>query len=80
VAGILVCMERRELAHRSANGIDVSLLWDPEQDSLAVLAFDTRDGECLEVEVREGDDPMDVFEHPFAYAAHRAGTLEPLRL
>ena len=69
-------MERRELAHRSANGIDVTLLWHPEEDSLAVLVFDTRDGECLEVPVEEGDDALDVFNHPFAYAASRGLTVE----
>ena len=73
-------MERRELAHRSSNGIDVTLLWNPGDASLAVLVFDTRNDDCLEVPVEEGDDALDVFHHPFAYAAYRGATLEPVRL
>jgi hypothetical protein len=28
-------------------------------------------GEATELEVREGDDPLDVYEHAFAYAPRR---------
>jgi hypothetical protein len=73
-------MDTRELAHRTANGIDVTLLWRSALDKLAVIVFDSRSGDCLEVPVEEGDDALDVFHHPFAYAAFRGATLAPLRL
>ncbi len=63
---------RRELAHRSSNGIDVQLLWNPSTDSLVV---DVRDiaGSFLRVAAAP-DKAFDVFNHPFAYARlmHRA--------
>ena len=34
-------METRELAHRASNGVEVTLLWRPSDDSLAVRVVDT---------------------------------------
>ena len=60
----------RELAHRSADGIDVTLLWSQADDTLWVLVVDTRSGATFVVAC--GDDrPLDVFAHPYAYAAVR---------
>ncbi len=60
---------RRELAHRSTNGIDVFLLWSPADDSLAVVVTDeVADSFELVVTAAEA---LDVFEHPYAYAAFR---------
>jgi hypothetical protein len=73
-------MDTRELAHRTATGIDVTLVWRAADDRLAVVVFDSQSGDCLEVAVEEGDDALDVFHHPFAYAAFRSATLDPLRL
>jgi hypothetical protein len=64
--------ERRELGHRSSNGIDVYLLWSPETDTLAVVVDDAR-GDSFELVV-EAHEALDVFEHPFAYAAYRGLT------
>ena len=57
---------RRELAHRSANGIDIQLLWNPATDSLVV---DVRDiaGPSIRLPAAP-DKALDVFNHPFAYA------------
>ena len=60
---------RRELAHRSSNGIDVHLYWCPADDSLAVTVLDpTADSFELIVDPAEA---LDVFDHPYAHAAFR---------
>ena len=60
---------RRELAHRSTNGIDVFLLWSPADDSLAVVVTDEV-ADSFELVVTPAE-ALDVFEHPYAYAAFR---------
>ncbi|MDX6496604.1 MAG: hypothetical protein QOE17_2590 [Gaiellales bacterium] len=59
--------EARELAHRSGDGIDVSLLWDPQTDEPFVFVIDERDGACHVIPVGF-EDPMVVYTHPFAFA------------
>ena len=66
-------MSRRELAHRANQGIDVHLVWYPEDDSLAVTVVD-EGGETFELVV-DPEEALEVFEHPYAYAAYR-GLLE----
>jgi hypothetical protein len=67
-------MERKELAYRRSDGLDVSLLWDPADDSLAVLVVDERLGVTLELPVR-GERPLEVFYHPFAVASGRGAAV-----
>ena len=57
-----------ELNHRSADGMEVSLLWSRRNNSLMVAVRDTRLGESFEVPA-PADKAMDVFNHPFGYAA-----------
>jgi hypothetical protein len=58
----------RELAHRTSNGIDVRLLWNPADNRLTVEARDDAEGTVLVVPV--GERPaLAVFHHPYAYAA-----------
>ena len=66
-----------ELMSRESNGISVSLLWSREDDSLTVCVFDARDDSVFELEVGAAS-PLDVFHHPFAYAAHRGLLAEPV--
>jgi hypothetical protein len=61
-------MRRRELAYRENGGLIVSLLWDPSDDALTVTVLDGQTGEALEIPVGDAR-PLEVFEHPFAYAA-----------
>ena len=61
----------RELAHRRNDGLDIRLLWDPTTDRVAVALQDGKTGEGFEVEVGPGERALDVFHHPFAYAAFR---------
>ena len=60
--------ERRELAHRTGNGIEVSLLWVEPTNSVTIAVVDSHSGEELEFEV-EGCCALDAFNHPYAYAA-----------
>ena len=55
----------RELAHRSSNDLDVSLMWDPADDSCVVAVADFRTGDAFEVPVGSRP-PMQVFHHPYA--------------
>jgi len=64
-------MDIRELDHRTADGVEVALLWDASRDFLSVVVSDTRAGEAFELVLDERDDALDVFHHPYAYAAHR---------
>jgi hypothetical protein len=67
-------MQRRELAHRSGDGLEVSLLWDPRDDSLSVRVKDTREGMRFDIPVEDAK-PLEVFEHPFAYLARYEAAL-----
>jgi hypothetical protein len=61
----------RELDHRVADGIDVRLLWHPRDDRALVAVSDARTGESFTIGVRDGERALDVFHHPYAYAATR---------
>ena len=61
----------RELDHRRSDRIDVWLRWRRRDDLLFVEVVDGRTGDRFVVEVLDGDRPLDVFHHPYAYAAVR---------
>jgi hypothetical protein len=61
----------RELDHRTADGVEVALLWDATRDYLSVVVSDTRANEAFELVLDDRDDALDVFHHPYAYAVHR---------
>jgi hypothetical protein len=61
----------RELDHRTVDGIDVWLLWNEATGGVVVEVFDAKTGEAFDLPVRDGERALDVFHHPFAYAAHR---------
>jgi hypothetical protein len=58
----------RELAARESDGIHVVLLWHPRDNALTVSVEDERAGDHFEISVAP-DQALDVFHHPFAYAA-----------
>jgi hypothetical protein len=60
----------RELDTRVTDGVQVRLLWCEHDGTLWVTAVNTKTGDAFHVEVRDGDRPLDVFHHPYAYAAH----------
>ena len=61
----------RELAHRVADGVEISLLWDEGDGSLRVIVVDPRAGTAFEV-AAPSDNALDVFYHPYAYSHEAA--------
>jgi hypothetical protein len=62
-----------ELASRESAGIHVALYWSREVNTLSVVVRDNRTGDEFSV-AAEPAEAMDVFRHPFAYAATRGVT------
>jgi len=69
----------RELHSRVSDGIDVRLLWRADNDCLFVTVTDTKHHEELWIEVRDQGRALDVFHHPYAYAAHQGVQTQPTR-
>jgi hypothetical protein len=67
--------KQRELAHRSSNGIEVSLFWTKVGNILTVEVLDTKADEFFVLEV-PSDRAMDAFHHPYAYRAAASRALE----
>ena len=57
----------RELDHRRADGIEVTLLWNAETKGVFVSVVE-REGNTLEFQVPPAQ-ALDAFHHPYAYAA-----------
>ena len=64
-----IATEPRELDSRTSDGIHVQLLWHPRNNRVSVAVSDTKTREAFELEVRHGQRALDVFRHPYAYAA-----------
>jgi hypothetical protein len=63
-------IQYEELATRESNGIHVQLLWNRADDDLKVAVYDASTDSAFELAVLDAS-PLDVFDHPFAYAAFR---------
>jgi hypothetical protein len=63
--------QRSKLAHRSTDGIEVSLFWIQPSNRITIELVDNRIDERLEFEVAN-DKALDAFRHPHAYAAAQA--------
>lgn len=59
----------RELHSRTTDGILVRLLWCERNNRVFVSVNDNRTGDAFSVEVPEGERALEVFDHPYAYAA-----------
>jgi hypothetical protein len=59
-----------ELDSRTQDGFHVALLWQPGTDVVLVEVNDERAGNRFQLVV-DGEEALDVFRHPFAYAAYR---------
>ena len=59
-----------ELHSRVNDGIHVRLLWRSDDDHLWVSVTDCRRHEQFAVEVHDRGLALDMFHHPYAYAAH----------
>jgi hypothetical protein len=71
--------ERRELDRRTADGIEIRLLWNPGSDTVSIAVWDHRDDEGFDLEV-ERDQALHAFHHPYAYAALRRYSERPSAL
>lgn len=70
------------LSERSSNGISVALLWNRASDAATVVVHDEAADQEFVLHVGAGDNALDLFEHPYAYAAFRGidlGCLETPR-
>lgn len=59
-----------ELASRTSSGIEVTLLWNRRSDELRVCVTDAHTGVYFEL-AADRDNALDVFHHPYSYAAAR---------
>ncbi|MGO9971626.1 MAG: hypothetical protein ACLP01_02100 [Solirubrobacteraceae bacterium] len=59
----------REFDRRTGDGIEIRLLWSQNDGHVTVAVTDTRTREAFELPVREGERALEVFHHPYAYAA-----------
>ena len=59
------------LAGRKNAGVQVTLLWAADTNAVAVLVRDTGTDDQFELSVEPGANALDIFEHPYAYAAWR---------
>ena len=62
--------QRVDLAHRRADGIDVTLWWSPETGNVSVEVLHFATESAFELKV-DPDRALEAFYHPFAYAARR---------
>jgi hypothetical protein len=60
----------RELAHRENDGVEVVLFWHELTSKLTVSVSDVRSGRYFELAAAP-EDALDVFNHPYAFAAFR---------
>ena len=59
------------LATRKNAGIQVTLLWAEDTNAVAVLVRDDGNDDQFELSVELGANALQIFEHPYAYAAWR---------
>jgi hypothetical protein len=61
----------KELARRDAAGSHVVLLWSRRRHRAAVVVEEDATGELLELDVRERENPLELYQHPYAYLPRR---------
>jgi hypothetical protein len=62
-------VNKRELDSRISDGIYVRLVWFQHSNQVAVEVDDAKTGVSFTVEVGARERALDVFHHPYAYAA-----------
>jgi hypothetical protein len=63
--------EWHDLSRRTDGGLDVTLVWNELSNELSVLVADEGSGDFFEIAVTQADDALDIYRHPYAYAAAR---------
>jgi hypothetical protein len=67
---VSIMTTERELHSRVSDGIHVRLMWSDGDGRLWVSVFDRKRGDDFSIDVRDRSRALDVFRHPFSYAAH----------
>ena len=57
---------RRELAHRVSGGLEITLYWNPHDDSTSITVHQLTSWETISFPVRP-DHALHAFHHPFAH-------------
>ena len=61
----------KELARRDSAGSHVALLWSRRTGRAAVVVEEDGTGEVVELDVRERDNPLELYEHPYVFLPAR---------
>jgi hypothetical protein len=61
----------KELVRRDAAGSHVALLWSRRRHRAAVVVEEDATGELVELDVRERENPLELYEHAFAFLPTR---------
>ncbi len=61
----------KELVSRHSGTTEVALLWSKRTHRAAVAVLDEATGDYFELPIGASDDPLELYHHPFAYAASR---------
>jgi hypothetical protein len=69
---------QKELAYRENDGVAVTLAWHTTSNRVTVSVVDRRSDEAFDLEV-DPVDALEVFNHPYAYAAFRGLQTPSLR-
>jgi hypothetical protein len=71
----------KELARREVGGSHIVLLWSRRRRRAAVVVEEEAGGELVELDVGERENPLDLYEHPYAYLHSRGhpGTRRTVR-
>jgi hypothetical protein len=64
-------LTRTELATRVDYGVRVTLFWNRATDVVSVTVEDHANGVYFELVLADNEPPLEVFHHPYAYAAER---------
>ena len=64
---VFLSVMEQELARRTEDGIEVALLWRPDDGALIVTVGDLRSGETYRLEASTAT-VLDAYRHPFAHA------------
>lgn len=66
----LTIVARRELARRVTSGLEITLYWDPRDNTTSIEVHQTATAETIAFPV-PGDRALDAFHHPFAHLAEQ---------
>jgi hypothetical protein len=69
----------KELALRDAGGSHVALLWSRRRHRAGIVVENDATGELVELDIRDRENPLELYEHPYAYLATRGHPGKPIR-